>query len=147
MFRPTGAFRLGLTSVDCTEDAMRFLCSEAFRPCTTVPGVGGAALSIPASTCRERCDAFVTTCRSSLLAFGSDIPDCYSISPSTGRPVYPTAPVVIQLSPETSVAIPCSNPSPISAWSEIPRATCYGTLTVSLLFPSTTIPFLLITKP
>merc|ERR1712130_560624 len=92
-------------------------------------GADGSVLNVPASTCRERCDGFVSSCRSTLLAFGSEMPDCYAINPSTGQPMYPTAPVVVQLSPEKGIAIPCSNPSPIRVWSEIPRASCHPSLT------------------
>ena len=92
-----GAFRLGLTSVPCTEDAMLFICAEAFRRCSIVE-IGGSPVPLPQPTCRRRCDQFVDRCSDEVLSIGSSIDvQCDAVNPVTQSPVFPSSATVLNL--------------------------------------------------
>ena len=127
----TGAFRLGLTSIECTDNAMRFICSEAFRPCKAIPGPNSTTISLPSQTCTDRCTAFVRSCETSLSRFNSSVPNCSGKNNATGFPLFADVDTRVPLGPNRTVTLPCNNLTQLSPWTETPRAQCYGLLNVS----------------
>eukprot|EP01096_Ripella_sp_DP13-Kostka_P000269 TRINITY_DN10339_c0_g1_i2.p1 TRINITY_DN10339_c0_g1~~TRINITY_DN10339_c0_g1_i2.p1 ORF type:complete len:528 (+),score=164.52 TRINITY_DN10339_c0_g1_i2:105-1688(+) len=122
----TGFFRLGKTSTECSDAAMRFICAEAFRRCTnlTVAAPPAPRLAIPGPTCRSTCETFQLKCADTIKLLAINLTDCESVSNSSGLPNYPVTGWRLPLSPTVIIPIACNNPSKVSEYARVPPARC-----------------------